>query len=280
MLTYTLVGFIAGAAGQLVDWSGSAIGVPMMAARVIGGLMMIIGLVTFGKLLRGWWAARRNWKANAVTSDMPQYPPLRPNWLTRQLIRLRPTIGNLPAGLRGLVVGLLTALLPCGWLYLFALLAASCGSAVQGALLMLAFWLGSVPALVSLIVSTRLLASQARKFVPTFGSLLLIVAGAYTAWGRGFSQLGHRMKVESRLLEQSAYGTLSKLTASQIDQGMRQLVATPLPCCQAGQSPSVDGSKPSLPGDRDPTEPSPSSSGDDNSLGLDSSPTRRGGLVP
>ena len=49
---------------------------------------------------------------------------------------------------RALSTGLLTAFLPCGWLYLFALKAAETGSPLRGALFMIAFWLGSVPALV------------------------------------------------------------------------------------------------------------------------------------
>ena len=49
---------------------------------------------------------------------------------------------------RALCVGLLTAFLPCGWLYLFASYAAGTGSPFWGAAFMAAFWLGSVPALV------------------------------------------------------------------------------------------------------------------------------------
>ena len=57
---------------------------------------------------------------------------------------------------RALSTGLLTAFLPCGWLYLFALKAAGTGSPLQGALFMIAFWLGSVPALVLVGPACRL----------------------------------------------------------------------------------------------------------------------------
>src|SRR5690606_18807129 len=49
---------------------------------------------------------------------------------------------------RAALLGVSTGLLPCGWLYAFALSAAATGSARDGALVMAAFWLGSVPALV------------------------------------------------------------------------------------------------------------------------------------
>ena len=48
---------------------------------------------------------------------------------------------------RSLGIGLLTAFLPCGWLYLFAAYAAGTGSPARGAMVMAAFWLGGVPAL-------------------------------------------------------------------------------------------------------------------------------------
>ena len=48
---------------------------------------------------------------------------------------------------RAFCTGLLTAFLPCGWLYMFASYAAGTGSPLWGGLFMAAFWLGSVPAL-------------------------------------------------------------------------------------------------------------------------------------
>jgi sulfite exporter TauE/SafE len=45
------------------------------------------------------------------------------------------------------MIGLFTAILPCGWIASFALLAAARGSATQGALLFTLLWMGSLPAL-------------------------------------------------------------------------------------------------------------------------------------
>ena len=46
---------------------------------------------------------------------------------------------------RALVIGLLTGLLPCGWLYAFVVTAAGTGSRSRGAALMAVFWLGTLP---------------------------------------------------------------------------------------------------------------------------------------
>ncbi len=46
-------------------------------------------------------------------------------------------------------VGLLTALFPCSWLFMFYMAAAATASPLSGALVLLMLWLGSVPALYS-----------------------------------------------------------------------------------------------------------------------------------
>ncbi|KYG64136.1 hypothetical protein AZI86_13180 [Bdellovibrio bacteriovorus] len=49
----------------------------------------------------------------------------------------------------GWVFGLLTALLPCGWLYTYVLAAMASGSIWSGVLVMTLFWLGGLPVLYS-----------------------------------------------------------------------------------------------------------------------------------
>jgi sulfite exporter TauE/SafE len=267
LATYALVGLLAGSIGQALDWSGDALGVQLLAARIVGIAMMLVGAVAVGRILRPWlqqaWTQLRSrWSQkspsdpsslrSAAAGPLPPaggagpragkaYVPPQPNWITRQLIRLRPRLFGLPLPVRGLTIGLLTALLPCGWLYLFALLAAGTGGALSGAILMAAFWLGSVPALVSLVAGSRLLTKPLRRAVPLAASLLLIAAGGYTAAGRGMAELSGKLKVTSSLVERLQAGqSVGDLTASDIDDGMQQLVSTPLPCCQA-RAAAVDG---------------------------------------
>lgn len=248
LLTYMLVGFMAGYVGQLVDWSGNTLGIQILAARLVGCAMIVVGLIATWRLTKPWlrsrlssrwWIFNRQPVRSSALQQVPTdsvgiaYVPPQPNWLTRQLIRLRPRLFRYPLAVRATIVGLLTALLPCGWLYLFALLAAGTGSAVAGAGLMAAFWLGSVPALVSLVASTRLLRASLQRALPFAASIMLIVAGAYTATGRGMAELNGTWKVSSSLVEQLQSGkSIHDLEPGDISKGMEQLVATPLPCCQ------------------------------------------------
>ena len=77
-------------------------------------------------------------------------------------------------------VGLLTAFLPCGWLYLFASYAAGTGSPLWGGLFMIAFWLGSVPALVLAGVGVQTLARLLGRRLPLVTALAIVVLGVVT----------------------------------------------------------------------------------------------------
>ncbi|MEM0926738.1 MAG: sulfite exporter TauE/SafE family protein [Planctomycetota bacterium] len=202
LLTYALAGCVAGLIGQLVDWGGGTIGVQVMAARVVGFAMVVIGL---GKLW-GIWQARR------------QVKELKPSLVGKVLVKLRPFVFSLPVSGRALATGLLTTLLPCGWLYLFALIASGTGSPVHGAIVMAAFWLGSVPALVGLVAGVKLLSKTSTRWVPSLAATLLIFAGCFTATGRGFAGFDSLQSLRSK-------GTMLE----QVEQAGE----TTLPCCQA-----------------------------------------------
>lgn len=234
-LTYAIAGLIAGALGQLVDLGGSVVGVQLLAARIVGGLMIVSGIISLSRLVvprvKNYLRSRSQASAISRASQPDVYQAPKPNWITGQLLRLRPFLFRLPLPLRGLSVGLLTALLPCGWLYLFALLAAGTGSIWTGGLVMIAFWTGSVPLLVGLVAGTRLLGGRLGRVVPWVASLLLVAGGAYTASGRGFANLSHELKVSSVLLEKLQHGGAAAIDAKTLQEGMKQLVDTPLPCC-------------------------------------------------
>ncbi|MBX3420737.1 MAG: sulfite exporter TauE/SafE family protein [Pirellulaceae bacterium] len=256
--SYAGVGVVVGGVGQLLDWSGDSRGLGPLAARIAGGLMILAGLVALVRFLmpylRNWWmtwiGAQRTSQASAAI-DAPRlsspntathrlgdgnqfsYAAPQPSRFTAGLLRLRPIIFQLPLPLRGFVVGLLTALLPCGWLYLFALLAASTGSWWLAAVVMSAFWLGSVPALVGLIAGSRLLVGPIRPVMPVLTGVLMIVAGAYTVAGQGFAAMKHPLSVSSSLVNDLRSGrAIDTLDAQTIRVGMQEMVSAPLPCCQ------------------------------------------------
>ena len=204
LVTYAAVGCLAGMIGGLVEVGGNSIGLRMAAARLVGIAMILIGL---------WRLANLFWPSLAgPTKPIAQ----EPSWISKQLVRLRPQISRMPVALRATSVGLLTALLPCGWLYLFAFVAAGTADLISGAMVMAAFWIGTLPLLTGLIASASFLKQRFRTAIPAIASLLLIVTGYYTATNNAFAN------TESfRMLEASA----------KTDTALLQ--SEPLPCCRS-----------------------------------------------
>jgi hypothetical protein len=114
----------------------------------------------------------------AVGARLPELP--LPRLLQRVVIagqRAAFTLAPLP---RALCIGLLTALLPCGWLYLFASYAAGTGSPLWGAAFMAAFWLGSVPSLLLAGIGAQALARLAGRRLPLVTALTIVALGVAT----------------------------------------------------------------------------------------------------
>ena len=220
LLTYALVGLLAGLAGQLTDAGGEVLGVQLAAARIVGVIMVVTGVVQ----VINWWALRRGTTSWFATK--PSNAP-KQSIVSKWLVSLRPRVFSLKPPARALTTGLLTALLPCGWLYLFALFAAGTGSWLTGSVVMIAFWLGSVPALVAVVMSTKLLTGRLRQFVPVAVALMMIVAGGFTMAGRGFANL-HSLAEIPVPKQHASEDTLSN--------SLDELVKTPLPCCQTNDN--------------------------------------------
>ncbi len=163
LLTYALVGAVCGALGAAVDHGGARLGCHRAAALLAGTMMIAVGLAA---VLR------------VVGVRLPEAP--LPRMIQRFIIagqRAAFALSPLP---RALSTGLLTAFLPCGWLYLFALKAAGTGSPFEGALFMIAFWLGSVPALLLVGVGLQTLARLLGRRVPLVTSLAIVALGVFT----------------------------------------------------------------------------------------------------
>ena len=165
LLSYTLLGALAGFLGRAVDLAGSAAGIGDVAALVSGSIMILWGM---GALLetQGVRVFRGRWTL--------------PKRLTDALASLR----RLPAGWRGLVLGLSTTLLPCGWLYAFAVTAAGTASPARGALLMAAFWTGNLPILLGLGVALGAVVGRVRRHLPIFSAAVIFAVGLFTVTAR------------------------------------------------------------------------------------------------
>ncbi|MCC9600599.1 sulfite exporter TauE/SafE family protein [Stieleria sp. JC731] len=188
LTTYAIAGALAGLIGSLIDTGGNLVGIQVAAARFVGTAMVLIGVY---KLVSVCWPA----STSKVVS---------PSAVGKVLVKLRPYVFRLPIIWRGFATGLLTTLLPCGWLYLFALIAAGTGSPIGGAVVMSAFWLGSVPALTALVAGVRVLSQRYARMIPAAAALFLITAGLFTASGRGFAGFDgfDELASEGTLLEQ------------------------------------------------------------------------------
>jgi len=165
LVSYAVLGAVAGALGHALDLAGSAAGIGRVAALVSGAIMILWGmgalLETQGvRVFRGRWAL--------------------PKRVSEGLAALR----RLPASWRGFVLGLATTLLPCGWLYAFAVTAAGTGSPLHGALLMAAFWSGNLPVLLGLGAAFSAAVGPLRRHVPLLSAAVIFAVGLFTVTAR------------------------------------------------------------------------------------------------
>jgi hypothetical protein len=89
-----------------------------------------------------------------------------------------------PVGVRALLTGLLTTLLPCGWLYVFVATAGGTGSVAGGMALMALFWLGTVPALLAVGVGAQRLLLPLRRRFPAAAPAVVLTLGVLALAGR------------------------------------------------------------------------------------------------
>lgn len=110
LMSYLLLGAIAGILGAGVSRVGLLIGVGHAAAVVAGALMVGWALSTI--------AAQRGVSIGTL------HAPLA--W-QRALGRLLQSVREQPIGVRAALTGLFTTMLPCGWLYVFVATAGGTG---------------------------------------------------------------------------------------------------------------------------------------------------------
>lgn len=160
--SYGLAGLLIGAAGWAL-----ASGPAATALRLLAGLL----LIAMGLYLAGWWSGLT--RIEGIGRLL--WRRLEP--LARRLLPVR----NAP---RALLLGALWGWLPCGLVYSTLLWAASQGDALDSALLMLAFGLGTLPVLLATgLAAERLTALLRRRGVRIAGGLLVILFGLWTLPG-------------------------------------------------------------------------------------------------
>lgn len=167
LLTYLTLGAIAGALGAALDLGGSLVGVQRVAACLAGAVM-----VGFGTM-----AVLRHLGVRIARVPLPSL-------LVRLAKAGHERAFQLPPLARAGAVGLLTTLLPCGWLYAFVVIAAGTASPLWGLLVMATFWLGTLPMMATLGFGVQALAGPLRAKLPLITSLVLVGVGVWTLLGR------------------------------------------------------------------------------------------------
>jgi len=103
---------------------------------------------------------------------------------------------------RAMVAGFIWGALPCGLVYSAVALAASSGSGMHGALIMLAFWLGTVPALLLAgAFAHKLKEWQSRTAYRRLAGIVLLIVGALavTLWATKPADHSHDSQSTSSL---------------------------------------------------------------------------------
>jgi uncharacterized protein len=162
ILSYTAAGLLLGLAGWVVAGSAAEVFMRSLAALL---------LITMGLYLAGWWSGLT--RIEALGRGLWRH--IQP--LTRRFM----PVTSLP---RALVLGALWGWLPCGLVYSTLLWASSQGSALNSALLMLAFGLGTWPVLLATgLAAERIIALLQRRGVRVTGGLLVMLFGIWTLPG-------------------------------------------------------------------------------------------------
>ncbi len=230
--TYIIAGVLVGLLGTLITSGGQLLGLQSSAARLAGALMILFGII---KLVHYSGRGKTNFHhLHGLSQKISQW-----------LASLRPALGKMSKSLRAYASGGLTTLLPCGWLYIFLLVAGGTGSVLSSVMLMAAFWVGTIPALSGVVMGAQHLAPRFRKLLPIIGGLSLVLVGAYTALGRASADFSSLSKASQQFTQQSNESQMNSQLVSNREpssSSLEQLAALkkePLPCCQLRETPKA-----------------------------------------
>lgn len=158
IITYTILGAIFGFLGSVTTFNTTTNGVFLL---FLGIVMLLVGLSLFGKL---------------KFLTLIEHSVSKQVWYQKSFKAL--IVSNSPMSFY--LLGMLNGLLPCGFVYFFAITAASSGSALYGALVMFVFGLSTVPALFSLGFFVGLFKqSEFRNLMTKLASIAVILYGLY-----------------------------------------------------------------------------------------------------
>jgi len=107
---------------------------------------------------------------------------------------------------RASTTGLLTTLLPCGWLYAFVAAAAGTGRVDRALLTMGVFWLGTLPMMLAVGYGVQRLSGPLRTRLPVVTATAVVVMGLLSIAGK--------LRIEPQVQVRAASSTTTTPTAS------------------------------------------------------------------
>jgi uncharacterized protein len=159
VVTYAVLGALAGALGGAVQQAGAFVGLQRAALLLSGAVLVAWSLAALADLAHlepgGSVFAR---VAGTVKGRVPGHP---------------------------FAIGLFLGLLPCGFLYSAVVAAVGRGTALEGAAALALFGLGTAPALLGVSVADELLVRN-RRIVNRLTQAFILAMGAWFLW-RGMS---------------------------------------------------------------------------------------------
>lgn len=159
--TYMILGAIFGLVGGVVSFDNMTSGILLLTTGV---MMMLIGLSLMGKI-------KFLTSIEHGCSKSPLYQKTFKSLLSSNTF------------FSFYLLGMLNGLLPCGFVYVFAVTAASTGSPFWGAVVMMIFGLSTIPAMFSLGFFVGLFKqSNFRDIFVRVASYLVIAFGVYIAY--------------------------------------------------------------------------------------------------
>jgi sulfite exporter TauE/SafE len=200
LTTYLLLGALAGGLGASLNATGELIGWQRIAAYLAGIAMLATAVVVLLRQL----------------GLRIGHLPIPNSWVKVIHAGFR-LVARWPALPRAFSIGLLTTWLPCGWLYAFVLVAAGTGSVIPALVVMLGFWVGTIPLLTLLGWSSAGLAPRMGKALPWVSIAACVILGFFTLFSRTTPAM--------QTLEDQLAGNMS--VNQRIDMARR----AKLPCC-------------------------------------------------
>jgi len=158
VVTYSILGALFGFLGSVTTFNSTTNGIFLIFTGIV---MLLVGLSLFGKL---------------KFLTLIEHSVSKKAWYQRSFKKLISSNSLVSFYL----LGMLNGLLPCGFVYFFAITAASTGSALYGALVMSIFGLSTIPALFSLGFFVGLFKqSEFRNLMIKLASIAVILYGIY-----------------------------------------------------------------------------------------------------